>query len=145
MHLFDVFKHQVQELNELNLYDTLMIRSTVEILYNPSFNCSVCVKKTDENYRENRKGCTGKRPIKRPAFQGVEYTKCPGNFYSPGHAQLLEVHRLHRKGVMAFEGGILDQPSKYIDAMGLLETLISEKETEQLKKSLKNGRKQSRR
>lgn len=145
MRLFDVFKDQVQGINELTLYEMVMIRSTIEILYNQSLNCSSCIKKTDETYREKRKGCTGKYPIIKPLYPGVSYTKCPGNFYSPAHAMLLDVHRMHRKGVMANAGGLLDQPAKYIDTMNLLETLVSEKESEQLKKSLKDGRKQSRR
>jgi hypothetical protein len=43
--------------------------------------------------------------------------------------------------VLANAGGLLDQTSKYLDVMNFLEVLISEKETEQLKKSMKNGRK----
>jgi hypothetical protein len=142
--LLDLFQEKAQEFNELTLYDMLMIKSTLDVIYNPAFNCSICVKKTDENYRERQKGCTGKFPKIRTVFPGVSYTRCPGNFYSPSHAMLLDVHRLHRKGVMANEGGLLDQPSKYIDVMNFLETLVTEKETEQLKKSMKNGRKQSR-
>lgn len=68
-------------------------------------------------------------------------TKCVGNFYNQSYAQLLDVHRLFRKGVLANSGGLLDQPTKYIEMMNFLEILVSEKETEQLKKSMKNGRK----
>jgi hypothetical protein len=96
-----------------------------------------------ESVRESRKGCTGKTKVRKPVIEGVFYTQCPGNFYNPAYAQLLDVHRLFRKGVLAFEGGLMDQPSKYLDAMNLLENLITEKEIEQTKKSMKNGRKQS--
>ena len=133
----------MRELNELTNYDMVMIKSTLEIIYNPSFNCSQCVKSITEELREIRKGCTGKKPFEREAIPGVYYTKCPGNFYSPSHAMLLDVHRLYRKGVMASAGGILDQSSKYIDTMNFLENLVNEKETEQMKKRLKDGRKQS--
>lgn len=111
------------------------------MIYNPAFQCDKCVKKCDENYREARKGCTGKVPFKKPLIEGIYYTKCPGNFYNQAYGQLLDVHRLFRKGVLANAGGLLDQTSKYLDVMNFLEVLISEKETEQLKKSMKNGRK----
>lgn len=97
----------------------------------------------DESFREKRKGCTGKFPFKRPLLNGLVYTKCPGNFYSQSYAQLLDVHRLFRKGVLANVGGLLDQPAKYIDAMNFLEVLVTEKETEALKKGMKNGGQQS--
>lgn len=97
--------------------------------------------KTDEKFREMRKGCTGKFPIKRPVVEGIFYNQCAGNFYAESYANLLDVHRMFRKGVLASSGGLLDQSSKYIEAMNLLEVLVSEKENEQLKKSMKHGRK----
>jgi hypothetical protein len=97
--------------------------------------------KTDEKFREMRKGCTGKYPFKRPLTDGIFHTICIGNFYAESYASLLDVHRMFRKGILASAGGLLDQTSKYIEAMNLLEVLVSEKEKEQLKKSLKNGRK----
>jgi hypothetical protein len=99
------------------------------------------VIKTDEKYRELRKGCTGKTPFKRPMVDGVFYTKCAGNFYHQGYAQLLDVHRLFRKGVLANHGGLMDQSAKYLEMMNLIESFVVEKEIEQLKKSAKDGRK----
>lgn len=118
-----------------------MIKSTIEIIYNVSLQCSKCVVKTDEKYRESRKGCTGKMPFKRPLVDGIFYTKCAGNFYHQGFAQLLDTHRLFRKGVLANQGGIMDQPAKYLEVMNLIESFVVEKEIEQLKKSAKDGRK----
>jgi hypothetical protein len=118
-----------------------MMKSAIEIIYNQALQCSKCVLRTDENYREVRKGCTGKNPFKRIAVEGIYYTKCAGNFYNQGYGQLLDVHRLFRKGVLANEGGLLDQTAKFIDIMNLVESLVIDKEIEQLKKSAKNGRK----
>jgi hypothetical protein len=119
-----------------------MIKSTVEIIYNEAYQCNKCIRRIHESVRELRKGCTGKHPFKRHGH-GFTYTKCPGNFYGPGHAYLLDVHRQFRNGVLASEGGLLDQPSKYLETMNLVETLVMEKEIERINKSIKDGRKQS--
>jgi len=129
------------EHNELTNYDLVILKSSLEVIYNPALQCSRCILKTDERYREQRKGCTGKTEFKREAMEGIFYTKCPGNFYVDSYAQLLDVHRLYRKGILAFGGGLLEQPAKYLEAMNYLEVLITQKETENLKKSLKHGRK----
>jgi hypothetical protein len=118
-----------------------MVKSSIEVIYNQALQCNRCTLKTDENYRETRKGCTGKVPFKRPLSEGIFYTICAGNFYNQAYGQLLDVHRQFRKGILANHGGLLDQPAKYLDVMNLVESIVSEKEIEQLKKSAKNGRK----
>lgn len=139
----DEFLERVQAVNEITTYDLVLIKSAVEVVYNEAFQCGRCVLKVDESFREKRKGCTGKFPINRPLMSGLVYTKCPGNFFVSSYAQLMDVHRMFRKGVLANAGGLLDQPAKYIDVMNFLEALISEKETEALKKSVKNGQQSS--
>lgn len=120
-----------------------MIRSAVEIIYNERYQCSKCLIKADETIREKRKGCTGKYSFKAES-EGFTYTRCPGNFYNPAYGQLVDVYRMFRQGILANAGGLLDQPAKYVDAMNLLENLISQKELERAQKaSGKNGRQQS--
>ncbi len=137
----EFLKYKCRELNELTNYDIVLIKSSIEAIYNQSYQCGKCVKKVDEEFREKRKGCTGKYAFKKPLMDGFFYTICPGNFYADAYGGLVDVHRLFRKGVMAGYGGMLDQSSKYLDAMNFIENLVIEKETEQLKKSFKNVRK----
>lgn len=119
-----------------------MIRSAIEIIYNDRYQCSKCVIKASLEIREKRKGCTGKLGFKADS-EGFTYTRCPGNFYNPAYGQLVDVHRMFRKGVLANTGGLLDQSAKYIDAMNLIENLINQKELENIKKAGNNGRQQS--
>jgi hypothetical protein len=94
-----------------------------------------------EEAREKRKGCTGKIP-KKTTFEEFTYYKCPGNFYNPGFGQLIDLHRMYRKGVLFSAGGLMEQPAKYLDAMNFIEGLITQKEIDQMQKaSKKNGRK----
>ena len=113
-----------------------MLKATVEIIYNESYQCGKCVKRVSEAVRERSKNCTGKSKVKRQ-FDEFTFTICPGNFYNTGYANLLDTHRMFRKGVLAFTGGLMDQPSKFISAMNLLENLVIEKEIEQIKKQTK--------
>lgn len=123
-----------------------MIKSAVEIIYNESYQCNKCIKKVHESVRENTKNCTGKaKAVRKKPMDEFTFELCPGNFYNPAYGQLLDMHRLYRKGVLAGSGGLLDQPSKYVDLMNLMESLIVQKELEAMKKSAKDGRKQSKR
>lgn len=120
-----------------------MTVAAIEIVYNRSYQCGFCVSKIGEKVRENTKNCTGKAA--RPKVRELEifsFTLCPGNFYSSSYGSLVDIHRQFRKGVLVNEGGLLDQPSKYIDLMNLIENLISQKEIDALKESAKNGKRQ---
>lgn len=99
-----------------------------------------------EVVRENQKNCTGKAKIvKKRVLDIFSFTHCPGNFYSSAYGQLLDIHRQYRKGVLANPGGLMDQPAKYIDLMNLVENLVSQKEIEAMKKSVKDGKQSSKR
>lgn len=122
-----------------------MIKSTVEIVHNQSFQCGLCVLKMGESARESRKNCTGKNKRVRKLDE-ISYSKCPGNFYNVGYALLLDVHKNFRKGVMAYPGGLLDQPAKFIEAMNLIENIVSAKEIDRMNaqakaKGARRGRK----
>lgn len=133
-----MFQDKALEINDITNFDSLMIKSAIEIIYNESYQCGKCVKKVSEAVRERSKNCTGKSKVKRQ-FDEFTFSQCPGNFYNTGYAQLLDTHRLFRKGVLAFPGGLLDQPAKYVSTMNLLESLILEKEIAQIKKQSKKG------
>ena len=121
-----------------------MILSAVEIIYNPSYQCGFCISKMAESLREQNKNCTGKAKVVRKRVLDIfTFTLCPGNFYSSAYGQLVDTHRQFRKGVLANEGGLMDQPSKYLDLMNLVENLVSQKEIEAMKKSVKDGKSKS--
>jgi hypothetical protein len=80
--------------------------------------------------------CTGKTK-KKFRGEGFTYTRCPGNFFNPGYAMLFDVHRQYRKGILAYPGGILDQPAKYNEAMTFIENIVVAREIEQAKSQTK--------
>lgn len=118
-----------------------MITAAIEVIYNKSYQCGFCIKKMAEVARENLKNCTGKATKPRIKVLDIfSFTLCPGNFYSSAYGSLVDIHRQFRKGVLANGGGLMDQPAKYIDIMNLIENLISQKEMDALKESVKNGK-----
>ena len=99
-----------------------------------------------EVVREQQKNCTGTAKVVRKRVLDIfTFTHCPGNFYSPAYGQLVDMHRQFRKGILVNDGGLMDQPSKYIDLMNMVENLVSQKEIEAMKKSVKNGKQPSKR
>lgn len=122
-----------------------MIKSAIEIIYTPKFQCSLCIKKTAPAFREKNMNCTGKNKTVVRELDEIKFSRCPGNFYNPGYAHLLDVHRNFRKGVLGFPGGLMDQPAKYIDSMNLIENIVIGKELERMNAQNSKAKRQKRR
>ena len=126
---------QHRQLNELTNYDTWFIMMAVKISYDKSLQCSFCVSKCAESYRINKRGCHGlssPRPL-----EGFLYSKCLGNFYNFGYAQLIELYNRYKNGTLFNSGGLSDQPAKYLAAMTLIGNLVNEEELK-IAESIKN-------
>ena len=117
---------QHREINELTHYDTWFIMMAVKISYDKSLQCSVCTSRTSEAYRKNSRGCHG-YPVAR-TYEGYSYSKCLGNFYSFGYAQLIELYNRYKLGTLFNSGGLSDQPAKYLSAMNYISNLVYEEE-----------------
>lgn len=131
---------QHSQINELTDYDAWFINMAVKISYDKSIQCSYCVSKTSESYREKR-GCKSLPPR---AYKGFRYSKCQGNFYNFGYAGLIELHNQYRNGVLFCSGGLSDQPSKYLQAMSLIGSLIHEEEKRMAEESAKRAKNKKR-
>lgn len=112
----------------------------VKISYDRSLQCSVCITKTSEKMREKR-GCKVFAPR---TFKGYRYSKCLGNFYNYGYASLIELHNRYQAGTLFNNGGISEQPSKYLYAMNLIGSLINDIEIEQAKEAAKKAKQKAR-
>lgn len=125
-----------------------MIKSAFENVHNNRFNCSLCIKKNKEDFREKVLGCTGKLPINKDEGNFF-YNRCGGNFINPGYIKLFEVFKLYKQGILFCSGGLSDQPAKYLSLMTHIEFLFLQRDAEKLnliqqqrtKKEEKNGRK----
>jgi len=71
----------------------------------------------------------------------INYKKCIGNEYNGFWASLINYFPKYDKGLLPFDGSIMDQPAKFVEAMGLVHNLIIEKDNEREQKARKNGRK----
>lgn len=98
--------------------------------------CNYFVEKPRHNYRPeyNNKG--------NPT---VNYTKCIGNYFNGFWANLINYLPQYEKGVLPFEGSLMNQPSKFVEVMDLVHNLIREKETETEQQAKINGTRQGKR
>lgn len=128
----------VKSVSLLSEYETISIISTFFSLVDPQFNCAACLKKHKENYRNERKGCN--YPASQPVAKYHDiYTfyKCPGAIKSEWAYRIIEMHRQYELGVLPFEGGLLQQPAKLIDAMRMVEALKLEHQKDVQEKAKK--------
>jgi hypothetical protein len=80
------------------------------------------------------KGCSteSKRIVAKYKDKFVFY-KCPTNYYS-GYAASLITHAMNfDKGVLPYTGGLLDQPSKIVEAINQIQALIIEDQNNRAK------------
>lgn len=66
-----------------------------------------------------------------------QYDFCPVNYVQTDHRTWLGLYSLFRQGHLLVEGGINDQPSKYMDVMMFLDGLWNQNEAERLEEMKK--------
>lgn len=135
-----------------------MILTNFYISTNPNVQCAPCKKRfktspeRDVPFRDN-KGCFKVQDINVAKIQsndaygisGVSYKKCPGNFARKDYFDLINMNSDWSKGVFAFDGPPSAQPAKYVEAMELVDRLVShsraanEKKLNKMNKALKRG------
>jgi hypothetical protein len=93
----------------------------------PNFNCAACLKRNSEKHRNEKKGCdiVSATPVAKYKELYTFY-RCPGALKESSYYDLIELHRLWEQGVLPYEGGVLDQSAKYIDAMNIVGHLKAE-------------------
>lgn len=102
----------------------LGIISTFSAITEPKFNCATCLKSTSKEFRERTKACNaGGTKVIAKYHTFLNYYRCPGGFRGESYVELIRLNRLWENGVLPYEGGILDQPAKYIEAMKLIDGL----------------------
>jgi hypothetical protein len=108
----------------LSQIETLTIISTWGAMTQKIYNCALCLTHNKPEHREKKKFCN--TPSKRvlTEYKGFfNYYRCPGSFASSWAVELISMHGLFESGQLPYEGGILDQPAKYIEVMRLIGSL----------------------
>lgn len=81
----------------------------------------------------------------------ISYSNCVGNHYYGGWASFINYSPMYNKGIMPFEGGLMDQPAKFVELMNLIDNLIQEntedikRKNELISRNRSSGKKQSKR
>jgi len=132
------------EISWITPQEYVSLISTFWSINDKEYNCAFCKKKQSQSVRDSRKFCSVKKESPVVTYQNIKYFTCPSNFYNSGTAQLIDMFRHFRLGVLPFEGGLFDQPSKLIDCFNLLENLTLELQKDQTEKAQKWQKAQSR-
>jgi hypothetical protein len=98
--------------------------STFWALHDIEYSCFHCKKKYSETVRDQKKACfTEKRSPIVEYQKKIKFTLCPSNQYNPACASIIDSFSLFQSGVLPFEGGLFDQPSKIVDLYNLVASL----------------------
>lgn len=136
-----VFYH-IENINNLSDSEALGIVSTYFALNDADYNCTKCKKRISDTARDLMKGCTTKneKPVGKWREE-ITYFTCPVNFYRRDYAMYIDMFRHFESGVLPFNGGLLEQPSKIIEVFSLIESLKIENELDRLEKQKKANKK----
>ena len=121
--------------------------STFMTLTTPKYRCSDCIRKykgdevkSDKLKEQNACNYLTEKPRHKytaghnnKGNPGVNYFTCVGNYYFPEWSGLISYFQTYSKGILPFEGGMYDQPAKFVELMNLIDNLINEN-TEDIKK-----------
>lgn len=139
---------KIKEISTLTDNDYYELVSTFITFSQPKYRCSDCklkYKNDDvkrEKYLENM-ACSyyanKPRHEYNPDFNNkdnpkIKYKNCIGNHYHGGWGMFINFISKYNEGSLPFEGGLMEQPAKFVDVMNLVHNLISEKEQEDQKR-----------
>ena len=114
-------------LNAPTMNEWIHLKSTLVSTFNTRFLCSTCLEKyptqPDRLERErNAKGCRNEFTTPIHHENGIQYLKCPGNFYSEGAATWIEYYNQFENGILPHCGGYFDQPAKAIQVLRIIQS-----------------------
>ena len=75
----------------------------------------------------------------------VNFSKCIGNYYDAVWASWVNYYPQYEKGMLPFEGSLMNQPAKFVEVMDLVHNLIREKDTEKEQQAKQHGNRQGKR
>lgn len=123
-------------------------------MFEPRFKCSLCKvkyakdqKKQELLFKQN--ACREEMPTPvlkytpthtMSGYTPILYKRCPANYADFGYMAIINLYHQYEKGIMPYEGGLLNQPAKFVDLMDLVHNLIEEKQFEHQEKIKKYSR-----
>ena len=152
---------KIKNISTITDIDYITIVSTFITMTTPRYRCSDChLKYKFDEVKRNRHhasmACnyfTKKFRHKYTATHNnkgnpnILFYNCIGNYYYGQWANIINYHREYDKGLLPYQGGLFDMPSKFVDVMNLVDNLISENNTEKEQQSKiekqRNGRRSS--
>ena len=117
----------------------MRLKSTLTSIYNRRYLCSYCTTEKYPNQKEKLEkekkilGCVKAYPEPIHKFDEINYTRCPGNFYSEVAACWIEAHTHFERGIMPSTGGYFDQSAKAIEVLRIIGNYKTEREVERAK------------
>ena len=123
---------EVDKLSSLSHKEHVELRSTLHALTNRDFICSQCQGKfvsrrdAEEMLAKTKriKGCETPHKVAvhriRQGDTKLNYSSCIGNFFSFSAMSWINFYNSFEQGVLPFQGGYMDQPSKFIDVMNIV-------------------------
>ncbi len=117
------------------------IIASIESIYNKDFNCTSCVnrysKRSDYGEMNSKmrtlKGCFTTKSPKSHKIEDVNFTTCVGNIARPDIGiRLLDIRKNMERGILPFVGGFMDQPSKIVEVMDIVDSLIIQRQNKEL-------------
>lgn len=132
---------RVRDASSITDNDYMTIVSTYTSLTTPLYNCIHCKKMypgQEERQRKHRErlGCGGNsQQVYLPTydmepFPKIKYERCLGNFLDKNAIDLINYNTRWQNGDYPFNGGYLEQPAKFVEAMELVDNLKAQKSSE---------------
>ena len=99
--------------------------------YEKNMSCKVIEKEPRHFYKPN------KNNIGNPK---INFKHCIGNYFNQYYSFWINYHANFEKGMLPFKGTYLEQPSKFVDLMNLVDNLMKEDQEIKAERAKKNGR-----
>lgn len=138
---------QVLEISRVSDYEFALINATWLNLTNENFQCKkhegLLKRRADADIAikavRQKKGCGVIKSISLIEIDHIAYHSClcHESFQHPLMGYFLTTQAAYEKGMLPFDGGLMDQPAQIMDIISLISQLQSEREAEMQEKANK--------
>lgn len=149
-----VVANKALEISSISDMEYVKIVSSFLTMAEPRFKCNICKKKYIREPKKQellfkQNACKDEMPMPvlkytpthtMSGYTPILYNRCPANFSDFGYMEIINLYSHYAKGIMPYDGGLLNQPAKFVEVMELVHNLIEEKQFEQQEKLKKYRR-----
>lgn len=133
---------KILDISSLSNEDIIFLKANFEYIYKLRCESMISLhiqrgysKEIAEKTVKGEHGCDIMSPDPIYQIDNIQFHTCPCNYRHPQMDFIMQATDAYDKGILPFEGSLIDQPSYIIEAINVIQSLKAQHQAEESKKN----------